>query len=182
MINNNYSVTRNPYLGGSTANVPTSKTQKSDFSKLLEPNTGQTAHDSLIASYSLTDDQIKDLKSRYDVESLSKDDLKKLLNELTELGAITKDDNHTLALNGRPMIVGAFQGGARSIYEEFESGDILDWLAKSASEYTDLLTWMDENTGYLDSKFSLEKAANVSGINGYKEQLERMSLLLSKLK
>lgn len=56
----------------------------------------------------LTDEQIKDLQKRYDVENLTPQDKYNLMTELTDLGAISGTDaiNSTLSMVAMPIVNG----------------------------------------------------------------------------
>lgn len=68
--------------------------------------------------------------------------------------------------------------------DSFVSGSALDWLSSGISEYGALLRWMgaDENAGYLDSDYSLEKASNERNVANFKIRLENLRDVLVKLK
>ncbi|MEG0834929.1 MAG: hypothetical protein RR413_05740 [Christensenellaceae bacterium] len=134
---------------------------------------------SLLANYSLNEEQVKDLRNRYDIENLTSEDMDKLLAELAEMGTIARED--TNIMNSRPIVVGAF---SQHETKNFNKGNALDWLSDSFLEFENQLKWMtDPDTfNYLDPSFSLQKKYNEASTTNHMNRLQKMLTVLNQIK
>lgn len=142
----------------------------------------------------LKQEQVDDLLERYDVDNLSDKDTERLLNELEELGAITKTDKEFALDEARPVLYG-FSGFVYQPWVPLEERKTpfslsMDHICngKEPISMQLLLRMMfcDEKMDWLTNEENQgvypEQEQDLQALKGYKQSIEKVSNVLESLK
>lgn len=171
-------------LSKSAAAQGVSQTSEIGPTEIYEQLTGKLAPPPE-PSYSLTDEQIADLKSRYDIENIGKEDYKALTDELGELGVLPKKKlvEGDTEFCRRPIILGIYPTEVYNKhfrYSPFEGGNYLDWAKSLLEKYSGAAVWIKESKE--NSNDAMTNARNLQSIQRFDEEMNRTLQVLERLK
>lgn len=157
-------------------------------------NSSESRHNVLgtdiVPTYQISQEQVEELKKRYNLEDISKEDFHKLMSELKELGIVSEQDSQFFSETSsggveythRPIVLGLFKKETTEQFfnfKGFEQGNLFDWISKIRKQNESAIEWLSNGESSLNDK--MQDFRNSTQLERYNQDIDRLLTVLNSL-